>query len=52
VESLLFVLDTLIVLLLVFWTVRNDRRPPGTPSRGLFRYRPGAEAPLWSPRRR
>jgi hypothetical protein len=38
-EALLLVLDTLAMILLVYWSAGNDRRKPGSPISGLFLYR-------------
>jgi hypothetical protein len=37
-EVLLLAFDCLALFILVFFSVKDDRRPPGTPSTGPFRY--------------
>lgn len=39
----LYLLDTLLTTLLLYWCVTNSRRKPGTPVSGLFRYRDAAD---------
>ncbi len=38
-EALLFMLDSIAVVLMVFMGLRDDRRPPGAPHSSLFRMR-------------
>ena len=43
---MIFMLDSLVVVLMVFMGLRDDRRPPGEPHTSLFRMRADvAEAP-------
>ena len=37
VESLIFILDAIAVLTVIYMGVRDDRRSPGTPQKSLFR---------------
>lgn len=37
-ESLLFIIDACAIVAVVFFSLKNDLRPPGTPQVGLFRY--------------
>jgi hypothetical protein len=36
-EAFLFLVDSIVVLILVYMGLRDDRRPPGTPQASLFR---------------
>ena len=38
-EAIFFMLDIIGVVLLLFWSIMNDRRGPDAPSIGLFAYR-------------
>ena len=43
---MIFMLDSLVIVLMVFMGLRDDRRPPGEPHTSLFRMRTDAtEAP-------
>ena len=43
---MIFMLDSLVIVLMVFMGLRDDRRPPGEPHTSLFRMRTdAAEAP-------
>lgn len=44
-EAFLLMCDTAALALLVWTSLRNDRRGPNEPQSGLFRYRESAEAP-------
>ena len=55
VESILFALDIVFVVLLVYWTARNDHASPDRPVTGLFAWRDGtdiAPPPAATPSRR
>lgn len=38
-EAIFFLIDIIAVIWLLFWSIVNDRRGPGTPTTGLFAYR-------------
>ena len=42
---MIFMLDSLVVVLMVFMGLRDDRRPPGEPHTSLFRMRTDAAEP-------
>ena len=44
-EALLFTLDSVAIVLMVFMGLRDDRRAPGTPATSIFRMRDTASPP-------
>ena len=38
-EAIFFLIDIIAVILLLYWSIINDRRGPDAPSTGLFAYR-------------
>ncbi len=38
-EALLFMLDSIVIVVMVYMGLRDDRRPPSAPSTSLFRFR-------------
>ncbi len=44
-EALLLMLNSIVVVIMVFQGLRDDRRPPGTPATSLFRMRDPIKAP-------
>ncbi len=44
-EAAFFVIDIIGVVLLLYWSIMNDRRGPDAPSIGLFAYRETIKRP-------
>ncbi len=44
-EAAFFAIDIIGVVLLLYWSIMNDRRGPDAPSIGLFAYRETIERP-------
>ncbi len=44
-EAALFAIDIIGVVLLLYWSIMNDRRGPDAPSIGLFAYRETIKGP-------
>ena len=38
-EAIFFAIDIVGMILLLYWSITNDNRKPGTPTTGLFAYR-------------
>lgn len=38
-EAIFFLIDIIGVILLLYWSIENDKRGPDAPSTGLFAYR-------------
>jgi hypothetical protein len=38
-EAIFFAIDIVGMVLVLYWSIVNDKRPPGTPTTGLFAYR-------------
>jgi hypothetical protein len=49
VETLFLLIDSIAMLLVVIYSLRNDRLPPGAPEQGLFRMTDPAAAPAPKP---
>ncbi len=48
-ESALFAIDIIGIILLLYWSIMNDRRGPDAPSIGLFAYRETIGGPTGDP---
>ena len=46
VESLLLTLDGVMMVLVIYMGMRDDRRPPGTPLKSLFRMTEAGTRPM------
>ena len=44
-EALLFMFNSMLIVLVAFMGLRDDSRPPGTPHTSLFRLRDKPDAP-------
>ncbi len=44
-EAVFFAIDIIGVILLLYWSIMNDRRGPDAPSIGLFAYRETIKRP-------
>ena len=44
-EAVFFAIDIIGVVLLLYWSIMNDRREPDAPSIGLFAYRETIKRP-------
>ena len=38
-EAIFFLIDIIAVILLLYWSIENDKRGPDAPSSGLFAYK-------------
>ncbi len=48
-EAAFFAIDIIGVVLLLYWSIMNDRRGPDAPSTGLFAYRETIGGPTGGP---
>ncbi len=48
-EAVFFAIDIIGVVLLLYWSIMNDRRGPDAPSIGLFAYRETIGGPTGGP---
>ncbi len=48
-EAAFFAIDIIGIILLLYWSIMNDRRGPDAPSIGLFAYRETIGAPTGGP---
>ena len=50
-ESLLFVIDAIVIVAVIFSSVKNDKLRAGMPQAGFFRFKAAAEAPADLPKK-